>query len=361
MPIANPGYWKSNENDTAFLPCNPKESCLGNGSASAECAAGYTGTRCGECESGYYRLFQTCRTCTTAVPDWVLPILFLLGIFVLGAVAVLLRKGPSSGLLNIGLNFIQIITIFDYTLEFSPILRSTLQILTVSQFNVEISAPECLLTKAHITDTYDIRFKFTFSLILPALLLGLCSLIAIVNSYPIIWFCNRVIGAVAGVFQSMRGRKTSKFCSPKEEMIARQSRSVLQSLQIFNMLLGIIYIMLVNYSLTIFDCTLQPDQNFYLDSQPNAKCYEDWHPEYSKLGIVAIVLYVLGIPFYFGTLLFFFYQSKFFTPNWNRAREIASHVLDISNSYFKEGHQYFIVIQLIRKLLIVSIKLFLER
>ncbi|KAI9140384.1 hypothetical protein BKA69DRAFT_1080745 [Paraphysoderma sedebokerense] len=136
---------------------------------------------------------------------------------------------------------------------------------------------------------------------------------------------------------------------------------MLQSIQIFNMLLGIIYIMLVNYSLAIFDCTLQPDQNFYLDSQPNAKCYEDWHPEYVQFGIFAIVVYVLGIPLYFGTLLFCYYQSKFFTPNWNRAREIAAHVLDIPNSYFKESHQYFIVVQLLRKLLIVSIKLFLER
>ncbi|KAI9140381.1 hypothetical protein BKA69DRAFT_1080731 [Paraphysoderma sedebokerense] len=127
------------------------------------------------------------------------------------------------------------------------------------------------------------------------------------------------------------------------------------------MLLGIIYIMLVNYSLAIFDCTLQPDQNFYLDFQPNAKCYEDWHPEYARFGILAIVVYVLGIPLYFGTLLFFYYQSKFLSPSWNREREIAAHVLDIPSSYFKETHQYFIVIQLLRKLLIVSIKLFLER
>ncbi|KAI9140383.1 hypothetical protein BKA69DRAFT_1080743 [Paraphysoderma sedebokerense] len=44
MPIANPGYWKSYENNTAFLPCIPKEACSGDGAALAECARGYTGT-----------------------------------------------------------------------------------------------------------------------------------------------------------------------------------------------------------------------------------------------------------------------------------------------------------------------------
>ncbi|KAI9140380.1 hypothetical protein BKA69DRAFT_1080729 [Paraphysoderma sedebokerense] len=224
MPIANPGYWKSNENNTAFLPCIPKESCLGNDMGSVECAPGYAGIRCGECEPGYYRLFQTCRTCATAVPEWVLPILFLLGIFVLGAVAVLLRKGPSSGLLNIGLNFIQIITVFDYTLEFSPILRSTLQILTVSQFNVEMSAPECLLTKAHITDTYDLRLKFQFSLIFPVLLLGLCSLIAIVNSYPIVWCFNQIKGIILTMHNRIRGDDRSTSTRPEQNVMRQKSR-----------------------------------------------------------------------------------------------------------------------------------------
>ncbi|KAI9137321.1 hypothetical protein BKA69DRAFT_1098730, partial [Paraphysoderma sedebokerense] len=126
-------------------------------------------------------------------------------------------------------------------------------------------------------------------------------------------------------------------------------------------ILNIIYIVLVSQSLTIFDCTKEADGQYYLDAQPNALCYSDWWHEYASMGAAGLAVYVIGIPLYFMIMLCVLYQSTFYGTFWVRAKEWTFKILDIDSSYFKSTHQHFLVIQFIRKLFIVVIKMYLTK
>ena len=53
QPIAQPGYWFSNQDIKTFYQCKPFLACPGGGPEN--CTIGYAGPRCGFCESGYYK------------------------------------------------------------------------------------------------------------------------------------------------------------------------------------------------------------------------------------------------------------------------------------------------------------------
>ncbi|KAI9136098.1 hypothetical protein BKA69DRAFT_229848 [Paraphysoderma sedebokerense] len=134
----------------------------------------------------------------------------------------------------------------------------------------------------------------------------------------------------------------------------------LLTLQTYNMILNIIYIVLVSQSLKIFDCTQEADGQYYLgfeiDAQPS-----DWWYEHAPMGAIGLVFYVIGIPLYFTMMLGVLYQTKFYGSLCIRAKEWTFSILDIESSFFKPTRQHFLVIQLIRKLFIVLIKMFLTR
>ncbi|KAI9143266.1 hypothetical protein BKA69DRAFT_167154 [Paraphysoderma sedebokerense] len=98
-----------------------------------------------------------------------------------------------------------------------------------------------------------------------------------------------------------------------------------------------------------------------MDEQPDSLCYQGWWSDYANLAYVVVVFYIIGIPLYFSVLIFLYYQTTFVGGRWLRAREHAGRMLNVRNSYFRSSHQFFIVIQLIRKLFIVIVKMFLTK
>eukprot|EP01080_Neovahlkampfia_damariscottae_P001371 gene1371-11993_t len=60
-PIAQPGYWYTDDKYWSFYSCYPKSSCGGFGSEN--CTAGYTGSLCGYCIDGYYKNKNICYSC----------------------------------------------------------------------------------------------------------------------------------------------------------------------------------------------------------------------------------------------------------------------------------------------------------
>ncbi|KAI9143272.1 hypothetical protein BKA69DRAFT_167776 [Paraphysoderma sedebokerense] len=313
-PHPNYGWWKNNEVN-AFIPCIPPEACPGS---ELECNIGYEGPRCGKCSNGFYRISGTCKSCKTALPDWVVPI-GTIGVFVLiCAMSLALKGGPSEGLINILLNFIQTVALFDQlNFDFYPSLKSLIEGFNgIGYLNIELAAPECILSKYQLASALDYRFKFTVTALIPVILLGINKM-----------FVNCV--------------------------------------QAYNTLLGMIYIILVNQSIAlasrIFDCSMEPDGNYWLDVQPDSLCYRDWWESYASLGYVAVAFYVIGIPLYFSILIFLYYQRRFVGVQWMRAREYAEQMLNVRNSYFRSTHQLFIIVQFTRKVLIVIVKMFLTK
>ncbi|KAI9143270.1 hypothetical protein BKA69DRAFT_167627 [Paraphysoderma sedebokerense] len=111
----------------------------------------------------------------------------------------------------------------------------------------------------------------------------------------------------------------------------------------------------------MFDCSKELDGQYWMDAQPDSLCYQGWWLNYANLAYVALAIYVIGIPFYFCILIFLYYQNFFLGGRWMEAREYAERILNVRKSYFKVTHQYFIVIQLLRKLSIVFVKVFFTR
>ena len=61
-----PGYWRANDTSNSWVECPRVTSCLGGNESEpmGVCAAGYTGTVCGECEENYSSTADfTCAEC----------------------------------------------------------------------------------------------------------------------------------------------------------------------------------------------------------------------------------------------------------------------------------------------------------
>jgi hypothetical protein len=69
IPKPTKGFWRTPECsasivcNNSFLLCRPRVACPGY--QKNNCSAGYTGTICGQCEPGYFRLNQMCQNCPT--------------------------------------------------------------------------------------------------------------------------------------------------------------------------------------------------------------------------------------------------------------------------------------------------------
>ncbi|KAI9136092.1 hypothetical protein BKA69DRAFT_154614 [Paraphysoderma sedebokerense] len=338
--------------DKKFLPCIPAAACTGN--LEYQCKIGYTGVRCGECTDGYYRLNGTCKKCNSDVPDWFVPLVVIFGFVCIVMLFALMKRGPTRGLVNIVVNFIQTVAVFEQffvSLDFSPALKQTFELLGGAHLNLELASPECVLSKYQFGPKFDLRYKLQFTLLLPLFIAAAIAPVAIFNSYPAIWLYRRLRDLVLRTSSEIDSRALK----------ARQKDMFLLTVQTFNMILNIIYIVLVSQSLTIFDCTKQADGQYYLDAQPNALCFNDWWYEYASLGAVGVAIYVVGIPLYFMIMLGILYQSTFYGKLWVRAKEWTFMILDIESSYFKSTHQHFLVIQFVRKLFIVVIKMNLTK
>jgi hypothetical protein len=161
-PYADVGFWKIaqpaqlcpddrkvrpapfNGSCPAFLPCDPKEACLGDN----VCATGYVGERCGECNPGlYYRRNGKCIECPSNV--WLLPALFALLVVVVAGGAYILHRldAAVSGFgtaLFVAVDHMQVLSILAKTrVRWPPFLASILEFLSVFQFNIDLVGLDC--------------------------------------------------------------------------------------------------------------------------------------------------------------------------------------------------------------------------
>jgi hypothetical protein len=76
IPFVLSGFWRTKENLASAQRCFPSEACPLNAfNESTICESGYSGVRCGECESNFYRRNERCNNC----PDqWIVWLFFIL-------------------------------------------------------------------------------------------------------------------------------------------------------------------------------------------------------------------------------------------------------------------------------------------
>ncbi|KAI9137945.1 hypothetical protein BKA69DRAFT_1041336 [Paraphysoderma sedebokerense] len=144
---------------------------------------------------------------------------------------------------------------------------------------------------------------------------------------------------------------------------------------IFNSSLSLVYNTVASYSLALFDCTQEGDGFYYLDSDPSLRCYEDWWYADLKFAISGIVcnfstvtehvlpsksFYVLGIPVYFGVILYFSRREASPGSFWGSFQNYCN-VIATSDTSYKSNRTGFMLLQFFHKLMLISISMFFTR
>ena len=147
---------QNREECPVFLPCEPKFACLGNN----VCAKEYSGIRCSECASGYFRFGGLCQSC----PDhaWLLAVGLALAVVGMCVGGYLINsKGVRLAAFTIGVDYFQVIALFAGTrVRWPETMERTLQALSFFNLNIELAAPECWMSPP---PTYEIRWMATMA------------------------------------------------------------------------------------------------------------------------------------------------------------------------------------------------------
>lgn len=339
-PIAADGYWKVPGRNDLYLTCDPPSSC--SVLSGETCRVGYRGIRCGECDYGYYRRNQHCLKCNgdNFGQSVALTVAFVFAIILIIRAVLSLKNHSSIGIFYIILGFIQSLTVIgEININWPTLLKDFLQILAVSNMKEESIMPECLF--GGILHDWS-SHKMWIAWLLPLLLCATSMLVTVVEALGLKWL------------KWWRLRNSYKNCVaivPNNVHLA----PLASYFRVIHVVLYISYLNFIKSSVNIFDCTAGLDGYAYLDADPSFRCYtEEWQRRV-PLAIAGLCLFVIGIPLYFMSLLYFKYHPKVdkTVKSW------STELLTFGHSYKQEAY-YFIVIQLIMKTVLVCSNAFLS-
>ncbi|KAI9143132.1 hypothetical protein BKA69DRAFT_205483 [Paraphysoderma sedebokerense] len=252
----------------------------------------------------------------------------------------------SFAFMNILVNFLQTVWMLrKVRLDWPPELLAIIDYLNFLNFNVELVSPECLIKS-------ELNFSQKTRIVLA---------IPIVLAVFIIW-SMAILMVVKGIMRLKGGgsQRVTPLKLPANPSVGSRTNFILRLMKLFNIALSILYVNLAAKSLSLFDCTLESDGKAYLDDDVSLVCYTDWWYRDLPINVAAVIVYAIGIPLYFGLLSFLYCQSRYRGPSWENWRHISRTIMQ-GDGDFKPQYQYFIVIQLLHKLAIVSISIFFSR
>lgn len=278
-PYAAPGSWYSGESPTVFVRCTPPEACRGgdlralqNGSMGTEalCEAAYAGERCSECARQHYRFGGHCRPC----PRNTLLFILLCAAALVGALMmahVLLKLAINLAPLTIAVDYFQVLSnVGRFDVHWPEAPRSMLSMFALMDLNVDAAAPECFV---------GVNFTRDWAMVasLPFVCAGLLAL------YHLAWRCSQ--GRSAPTARVRRHRE-----SRVGEML---------------LLLQVTYLPIAGKALQLFNCTRLANGDNVLVVAPYIQCWrrDSEHSRLAVMGLLAVVLYVAGIPLLFWRVL----------------------------------------------------------
>ncbi|KNC54457.1 uncharacterized protein AMSG_10453 [Thecamonas trahens ATCC 50062] len=273
---------------TSFIRCDPEDACLGG--MNSPCAPGYAGFACGVCIEGYYKVNGRCEACPQG-HSWLLVVfvvLLVLACLAFTIVSVLMarrmtkdrrnrRTTWSLASIGAGITYMQILALLgELKAEWPSSVSSFLLSFSVVNFNIEFFAPECSVESSYAS-------KYMLVMGVPLILGGVMAMVfGIVNVYaslragsPGVWdaeqlqFFNRKI-SVATVFTA----------------------------------LPFLYISLTRSTLSHFSCIKREDGKWHMTGNAGLYCYDNEWWEMFPVAAAGTLLYVVGIPALFASVLF---------------------------------------------------------
>jgi hypothetical protein len=272
VPFVFEGYWRNPDDPIGVQKCFPEFACLASGfESSVGCLPGYTGVRCGQCESGRFRSSQECLEC----PSHEL-ILFVFVAIILSFVAILVyvlitpSKSTSRFSIRAILSAVQAVGVLSRFLDQtqqSKTLSWILTFLDLSNFNLEILfAFDCLS---------ELEFWSLFSL----------------KIFFIVLMFAVVCGSGFLLTRCWKG-KDNKQASP-----------IHKSISFFLMILSTLFFYVLSSILSSFRCYPQDDGSYTLLSSPSYNCYDKQWLNYFFVIFLGICI-VIAVPFTIGMILF---------------------------------------------------------
>ena len=266
QPVAKRGYWWQ---DPLNIRCEPRFACLGNNT----CAEGYNKTRCLECSDQFHRLNGECVSCPEQ--PWLPVALLLVAIITVVLISYFLtRKGVSLGLLSIGVDYFQVLSMFGSArVAWPPAVLNAFSMISAFNLNLEIIAPECW----NIQVTYAQKWFLVQAI--PIALAGL-----FVTIFAAAYFQKRVIK-----------RRTTRLTSHLPKLIGS--------------CLVMMYYLYLYETRTIFDvfnCTpTDPDDGNSYIGAGLIPCFEEngIHMMLLPWAVVAFIVYCVGYPAFVGYTL----------------------------------------------------------
>lgn len=396
VPTNQPGYYMLG--GFTFLPCSPKSACPGglsrNGTVAFQCSDGYSGSRCGECANGYYRLANICAKCATTKLNAAIIVPVVLGILLLLIGLMFLIRKFDLGFFGIMVTFVQTLAIFqNFKLEWPSSVMWVFNVFSIFNLNIELASPECFLDKK-TTSSYETKYYSTM-----ALPLAFLSLVAVVFAFlklgvklkselslkstessvnhepspqklknaPIMIqksseldFSEHAKKDILTVVGKSWNLPPESISFPKESTETLKPTITTSLLAACLLAFKILYLTLAKKSLEIFNCVDDKNGNFYFDAEPSRKCFvEGWWYSLLPSSILGIIFYVVGIPaisLYLSLMrMKVLKKQRFEFTSWDK---FIIRVTSKKHREFSEKFDYWDVIIMTRKFLIVVSQLF---
>jgi hypothetical protein len=268
-----PGYFRSRESGHAavFLPCPWDGSCLG-GPDAMSCAEGYTGDRCGACQTGWVLQDQACKVCPEGSPGLFFILLVIVFVFL---VYVMLQSAKlfKCGAMTIGADFIQTTALYvGFPLLWPKTLFDMFSVFSVLNFNYDLAFPGC-----------TVKLSWYNSWIMT-----LVSPIIILSVFPFLYVCVTQL---------------HKFKAPgfKNEFLLKPRQWNISNAFFNSVSLG--YTFMAKTAFAVFNCRDFGDGVKYLKDAPSERCYTDEWTKYAIVGGFFVAIYAAGIPLFFYGML----------------------------------------------------------
>jgi hypothetical protein len=303
IPIVLSGYYRDPADILNAYPCIPQEACLGSSNLESVCSSFYTGFICGECiPFQSYRSGRYCKQC----PSLVSKVFTIIGLLAfIGFVSWRLTKNLKEIPLEVRMCFsaLQTIALFPgFFSNWPDNLNSFMQVISFTNFNIEIFSPECS-AQLGFWDKYYLKMAIPF---IVSVLIFLGTIIAFL-------FKEKV--------KNLRSNIPFKHAFP---MIMNRFVPLLVVLVIT------MYTFLISSTLGPFKCKFSNNQYVMYDN-PSALCYDDdWFARLS-LVIIFCLFYGLFLP---GAIITMFYMNRNNVSNPQFIAKYGSLIRNYKDSYF---------------------------
>eukprot|EP00834_Sanchytrium_tribonematis_P005570 NODE_347_length_9026_cov_0.640641.p3 type:complete len:602 gc:universal NODE_347_length_9026_cov_0.640641:6662-4857(-) len=257
-------------------------------------------------------------------------------LLIVGSLFLKIKYGSFLVVFGILFQYFQIIYVFrSLILNWSDTVVQFFDALSIFSFNLDLAKPEC------VNSSYNYFWKAKVFMAIPPLFLAFLILLTLISpiGYPFALLIRKF-------------RPHFKVLKPSIKTIGT---TFYTCINIFHIFLQVIYVSLCSWILGFFSCVESGTVNRVMVKYPGMICGSNEYNKQEGYFALGTIIYVIGIPMYFGILFYLKSQTKHL-----KISNFASQMLNSEKGDFKGTGQYIIAIHLSLRCLILIVQAFLN-